>query len=506
LTGAAERELHHTLERALRRLGLSPVVPPDLTGWRKLLDWANAAYQEAEEARYTMERSIEISSEEMRELHQVLRRQAREDVLTGMPNRAALGDVLTAALDRRCPGRLLAVLFIDLDGFKLVNDSLGHAAGDDLLLHAAERIQTAIREADVAARLGGDEFVVVCAELDEVATALAVARRIATSLERPFRVAGQDAVVTASIGVAVADDADTTADDLLRRADLAMYEAKATGRGQLVVFDDEMQQRVNGRLSLENSLRQAIANDEFRLHFQPIVRLSDRRTIGLEALVRWHRPGHGLVMPEAFIPIAEETRLITAIDTWVVESACAQFTEWPLAREGATLAVNLSARDLHAPDIVEVVGQTLRRTGLAPDRLVLELTESTMVSGNPAVASNLAWLQALGVRLAIDDFGTGYSSLSYLQRIPAQLLKLDRSFVSPLVEDGPASTVVGAIVTMGHALGLKIIAEGVEVPEQADRLTRLGCDAAQGWLFAHPAPLAELTLPTTTEPVRHSTV
>jgi EAL domain-containing protein (putative c-di-GMP-specific phosphodiesterase class I) len=267
-----------------------------------------------------------------------------------------------------------------------------------------------------------------------------------------------------------------------------------------VIFDDDMRRRVEGRLSTETALRQAVHRNELVLHYQPIVRLSDRRLLGVEALVRWVRPGHGLVMPDAFIPVAEETRLITAIDSWVIEAACRQFVGWSWAPPDSSIAVNLSACDLRSPDIVETVSGTLQRTGLSPNRLVLELTESTIVSGNASIAANLAWLQALGVRLAIDDFGTGYSSLSYLRQIPAQILKLDRSFVSGLDEDDAACTIVGAIVTMGHALGLEIIAEGVELPGQADHLRRLGCDAAQGYLFARPQPMEQLDHELTTAP------
>ncbi|MEN3362027.1 MAG: hypothetical protein V7637_6009 [Mycobacteriales bacterium] len=488
------RTLHRSLERQLRRLGLAEEQLPDGVSWKKLLTAVNASYLEAEAARYTLERSIEVSSEEMRALHDVLSRQAREDVLTGMPNRAALTDALSGALShRRRTDRELAVLFIDLDGFKLVNDSLGHAAGDTLLLRAAERIRAAIRDADMVARLGGDEFVVVCHDVDGAATAVTVGERIAASLEQPICVGTQHATISASIGMALAGTGDASADDLLRKADLAMYEAKAGGRGRLVIFDEEMQARVDGRLATENALREAVGGDQLVLHFQPIVRLADRQILGVEALVRWNRPGHGLVLPEDFIPVAEETRLITAIDAWVIEAACEQFTRWPLAPAGAWLAVNLVAQDLHSPAITEVISQILHRTRLPPDRFVLELTESTIVSGSPSVAANLAWLQAIGVRVAIDDFGTGYSSLSYLQQIPAQVLKLDRTFVARLGEDPAATAVVGAIVTMGHALGLDVIAEGVERAVQAEQLRRLGCDAAQGYLFAPAAPLADLT-------------
>jgi diguanylate cyclase (GGDEF)-like protein len=471
-------------------------------GWAKLLGLVNATYRESEADRYTLERSIEVSSDEMRTLHDVLRRQARHDVLTGLPNRAALTEILGTALARgRLTGRDVAVLFVDLDGFKLVNDGLGHAAGDELLLRAAERIRGATRDDDVVARLGGDEFVVVCWDVDTVDTATAVARRIVAQIEKPFRIGSQDAVVSASIGIAVAGADAIDPEDLLRRADLAMYEAKATGRGRFVLFDDDMRQRIDGRLAMANALRYAANRNELVLHYQPIVRLSDLSLLGLEALVRWERPGHGLVMPDAFIPVAEETRLITVIDSWVIQAACERFAEWARPHDAATIAVNLSARDLQSPDIIDTVSNALQSTGLAPRRLVLELTETSIMSGNASIATNLGWLQALGVQLAIDDFGTGYSSLSYLRQLPAQILKVDQTFVSALDEDDAAAAIVGAIVTMGHALGLKIVAEGVEQPGQAEKLRRLGCDAAQGYLFAHPQPLDQLAI-TAPEPPR----
>jgi diguanylate cyclase (GGDEF)-like protein len=482
---------HRALERQLRRLGLSAGAPPDAARWAELLGQVSAAYRDAEADRYTLERSLEVSSDEMRALHDVLSDQARHDALTGLPNRAALGDVLRDALERRrSASDDVAVLFLDLDGFKLVNDSLGHSAGDELLVRAAERIRAAVRDTDVVARLGGDEFVVVCRQVEEVDAVVAIATRIADQLERPFRLRGQDSVVSASVGIALAAPGETNVDDVLRRADMAMYEAKAGGRCQFVVFDDEISRRVEGRLATLNDLRQAVDGNEFVLRYQPIVRLSDGDRIGIEALIRWERPGHGLLTPDAFIPIAEESRLITAIDGWVIQTACAQVIAHGLRH--LELAVNLSARDLHHPDLVDSVSTALQRTGLPARRLVMELTETTLVSSNTAIAANLARLQSLGVQLAIDDFGTGYSSLSYLRQLPAKTLKIDSSFISTLDQDASSAAIVGAIVQMGHALGLTIVAEGVERETQAERLFALGCDAAQGFLFAHPQPIEDL--------------
>jgi len=482
--------LHRMLERQLRRLALSGGAPPEAGGWARLLDQVSASYREAEADRYTLERSIEISSDEMRALHDVLSQQARHDTLTGLPNRAALSELLRGALEHRLPGAPdLAVLFLDLDGFKLINDSLGHSAGDELLMRAAERIQAAIRDHDVVARLGGDEFVVVCSEVESIDTAVAIAQRIAGQLKRPFRIGGQDAVISASVGIALAAPGDDTVDDLLRRADMAMYEAKAGGRCQFVTFDDEMSRRVEGRLSTASALRQAIGAHELVLHYQPIVRLADLHMVGLEALVRWDRPGHGLLLPDMFMPVAEETRLSTMIDSWVIQHACEQVTGNGLG--DIPLSVNLSARDLQHSDVLDAVTAALRQTGLPAHQLTMELTETALLSDNASIATNLGRLRSLGIRLAIDDFGSGCSPLSCLRQIPAEVLKIDRSFVSLLDQDDAAVAIVGAIVGMGHALGFEIVAEGVETSAQAGLLQTLGCDAAQGFLFGHPQPITE---------------
>ncbi|RSM36768.1 hypothetical protein DMB66_59940, partial [Actinoplanes sp. ATCC 53533] len=408
------------------------------------------SYHESEADRYTLERSIEVSSDEMRTLHDVLSRQARHDTLTGLPNRAALVELLHAALDEcRLIGNEVAVLFIDLDGFKMINDSLGHPAGDELLIRVAERIRAAIRDRDVVARLGGDEFVVILLDVSGITTATAAAERIVDQLGRPFRIGGNNVAISASIGIALANADALSVDDLLRKADMAMYEAKAGGRSQYTIFNDDISDRLEGRLATVNALRQAIESHQLVLHYQPIMRLADRTLAGVEALVRWERPGHGLLTADTFIPIAEESQLITAIDAWVVKRACEEFTASKY-RE-LTLSVNLSARDLRHPGIVDTVSNALQSTGLRPDQLVMELTETTLAADNATTAASLRWLRALGVQLAIDDFGTGYSSLSYLRQIPAQSLKIDRSFVSALDVDESSGAIVGAVVGIGHA-------------------------------------------------------
>ncbi len=482
-------EYHRILERQLRRLGLSTVDPPDAVSWPDLLALVSSSYHEADADRYTLERSIEISSNEMRALHEVLTERARHDTLTGLPNRSALADYLGDALERRqfATGDV-AVLFVDLDNFKLVNDSLGHSAGDALLVGVAERIRSAVRDNDVVARLGGDEFVVVCTDVDRAETAIAIARRISAALERPISVGDEETVIGASIGIAFAGTRPATSDDLLREADIAMYDAKTVGQGPYVIFDAAMRRRVEGKLTTANALRSAVGNNEFELEYQPIVRLADQRLVGMEALTRWHRPGHGTVLPYEFIPIAEQSRLITNIDAWVVRTACQQAAAWD--RPDLAIAVNISAYDLQRPSTVDTISEELELANLRPTQLTIEITESALVAEDISIATSLARIKKLGVRLAIDDFGTGYSSFTYLRRLPAHILKIDRSFVALLDDDPSVRAIAAAIIDMGHALGLTVIAEGVETGNQANRLRALRCDAAQGFLFARPQPAA----------------
>ena len=485
--------VHRGLVRQLRRLGLSTENPPDIQGYQQLLAVISQSYADADADRYTLERSIEVSSEEMRALHDVLSHRAMHDALTGLPNRAALCALLDDELV--APGRRgeLALLFIDLDGFKRVNDSLGHAAGDELLVRVAERIRSAIRNDDTVSRLGGDEFVVCCRRVSDRATVLEIAGRVVDAVEQPFRIAGNDALVGASIGISYTgpaedDEADElTSEELLRRADLAMYQAKAAGRSRFVVFDDAMGRRALDRVHTEQALRRALLRDQFILHYQPILDPISQRVLAQEALVRWQRPGYGLLPPDEFIPIAEQSRLITQIDAWVLKRACADAA----ARfdDSVGVSVNISARDLPHQDLVEAITAALQFSGLRPSRLTLELTESSLMSDNQAVTTNLARIESLGVRLAIDDFGTGYSSLSYLNRLSTRVIKIDRSFIGRIGDDPAAAAVVGAIITMAHALHRTVVAEGVETAGQADQLITLGVDAVQGFLFARPQPL-----------------
>ena len=479
--------LHRALTRQLKRLDLERESSPSPAAWRELLDVLSTAYTEADDERFELKRSIDVSSREVRSLHKALSRQALQDTLTGLPNRAALIrhlDESLAACARA--GQGLAVLFIDLDGFKQVNDSLGHAVGDELLVLASQRIRACMRPNDVVARLGSDEFVVLCPDVSDSAIVPSIAARIGSQLAAPFPIGDHEAVVSASIGLVTTADAATTAEDLLGQADLAMYEAKLSGKAHAMVFDSSMQLAVDTKFSVRNALGRAVAGHELRVLYQPIVSLADERVIGTEALVRWERPGFGLLQPDEFIPIAEESSLISAVDCWVLQEACRRGAQWCDA--GGNIAVNLSARTLQQDDVIHVLTQALSRTAISPSQLTMEITETALLGGIGATNANLDRLRELGVQLSIDDFGTGYSSLSQLQRLDVDILKIDQAFVSLMDLNTSSAAIVHAIITLAHALGLTLIAEGVERPTQAALLREQGCDAAQGWLFGQPLP------------------
>jgi diguanylate cyclase (GGDEF)-like protein len=479
--------LHRTLIQQLRQLHLDRAASPSAAAWRELLDVLSTTYTETDDERFSLKQSIDVSSREMGSLHEALSRQALQDTLTGLPNRAALIRHLDQSL-AACArvGQGLAVLFIDLDGFKQVNDSLGHAVGDELLVLASQRIRACMRPNDVVARLGSDEFVVVCPNVSDSAIVPSIAARIGSQLAAPFPIGDHEAVVSASIGLVTTADSATTAEDLLGQADLAMYEAKIGGRDRATVFDSSMQLAVDTKFSVRNALGRAITGHELRVLYQPIVSLAHQRVIGAEALVRWERPGFGLLSPDEFIPIAEEGSLISAVDCWVLQEACRRGTQW--CEAGGTIAVNLSARTLQQDDVVHALSRSLRRTGIPPGQLTLEITETTLLGGLGATKHNLGRLRDLGVKLSIDDFGTGHSSLSQLQQTDVDILKIDQSFVSLMDEDPSSAAIVSAIITLGHALGLTLVAEGVERATQAALLREQGCDAAQGWLFGRPLP------------------
>ena len=424
-----------------------------------------------------------------------LEHQALHDSLTDLPNRSLFVDRLGQALRRtkRRKDRKVAVLFLDLDNFKNVNDSLGHKAGDLLLMVVAERLRRCLRPEDTLSRFGGDEFVVLIEDAEGPAGAIRVAERIVDELRRPFTIEGKELFVAASIGIAVGEDWKKSPEDLLRDADTAMYRAKAEA-SDYRVFDPGMYLMAVGRLELENDLRRAVERNEFVLHYQPIVRLGDGRVRGVEALVRWDHPERGFLNPDEFVPAAEESGLVVPMGERVLEEACRQAREWqgerPRTRQ-PVVAVNLSARQLMRPDLTEMVEEALSKTGFDGSCLTLDVTETAYVEVLEGNTAALDRLKAMGVRISIDDFGTGYSSLSYLKRLPADALKIDRSFVRGLGWDTEDTAVVRMTVELAHTFGMDVIAEGVETEEQAALLEEMGCDLAQGYLFSEPLAAQE---------------
>jgi diguanylate cyclase (GGDEF)-like protein len=386
----------------------------------------------------------------------------------------------------------VAVVFLDLDRFKLINDSWGHAEGDKVLVSIAGRLRAIVRGSDTVARFGGDEFVVVregVMSSDDVAGYLA---RLTAEIQRPISLGVNEVIVNASIGVALGGAGDTP-ETLLRDADAAMYKAKAHGRSRTEIATKSAHAEAESRLSTELALRRSIARDEFDVLYQPVVAVDSGSLMGVEALVRWRRPDHGLVSPDAFIGIAEDTGLIRPLGAWVLHQACRQLHHWSrIGVSGGVVAVNLSGRQLSSPDLVGNVLGAIAAAGIDASQLCFEITESVLMEDVERSANVLRSLKEIGVALAIDDFGTGYSSLSYLERFPVDALKIDRSFVARLGTDPADSAIVSAVMALGHALGLAVIAEGVETTEQLRILADLGCDAAQGYLFARPIPPSEL--------------
>ena len=429
-------------------------------------------------------------------LQATLERRALHDDLTGLPNRVLFLDRLAFALGRlqRRPGTL-AVLFIDLDRFKVINDNLGHDQGDRLLVAIGERLADAVRPGDTVARFGGDEFVVLCDELLDVTDAVAIADRIRDAVATPLVLDGHHFLASVSTGIALATSPRVRPADLVRDADSAMYAAKDAGRACTVVFTPSMRARAVHRYDTEIALRRAIVEGELRLHYQPIVNLRTGRVGGVESLVRWQHPTSGLLAPSDFIDVAEASGLILPLGEWVLGEACRQAQVWHAhpALAHLSVAVNLSARQVAQPDLAAVVANILAQTGLDPSSLVLEITESVLMRDTAQSLDMLASLKALGVRLSIDDFGTGYSSLSYLKRFPIDILKIDKSFVDGLGTDNSDAAIVAATVNLAQSLGLATVAEGTETALQVQTLTDLGCDNAQGYLFARPQPAATLT-------------
>ena len=434
-----------------------------------------------------------------KQLELQLQHQAFHDSLTGLANRALFRDRVAHALARQARSQgAVSVLFSDLDDFKTVNDSLGHDAGDQLLVAVAERLRAVMRPEDTTARFGGDEFAILLEDTTEEGTRRA-AERILEALRSPFEFQGRQVVMHASIGASITADGSTEPDDLLRQADLAMYTAKTSGKGRFAFYEPQMHAAAVTRMELKADLEQAIADNEFELHYQPIVDLRSGHVSGLEALVRWRHAERGLVLPVEFIPIAEETGLIVPLGRWVIGAACQQLADWDRAgrlasprHDRLSVWVNMSARQLQEPDFLGTVAAALQSSGIQADRLTLEITESGLMADIDQSAATLHQLRALGVRLAIDDFGTGYSSLSYLERLPVEVLKIDRSFTAAIGNGRDVPVLVRSIVKLGQTLHMEVLAEGIETAEQLARLRAIDCRLGQGFHFSPALPADEV--------------
>ncbi|MBW3657392.1 MAG: EAL domain-containing protein [Actinobacteria bacterium] len=423
-------------------------------------------------------------------LESELEHRAFHDALTGLANRALFRDRVEHTLARsgRETDLSYGVLYVDLDSFKAINDTLGHAVGDGVLNHVADLLRECIRDVDTAARLGGDEFAILLDGMKDQSGAARVASRILEGLKRPVTIRGHEVQVDASIGIAIAEPGQD-AETFLRNADIAMYMAKSAGKGTYEIFEPSMHLQVVERLTMEADLQHAVDRGEFVLHYQPIVELTDGTIRGVEALVRWNHPERGMVSPAEFIPLAEETGLIIPMGRWILREACRQVTDWQTrfdTEPPLSVSVNVSMRQFSHGDIVRDVREALEESGLAPGSLTLELTESALVQDTDATIRLLRQLKALGVRLAVDDFGTGYSSLAYLQRFPLDVLKIDRSFVEGMVNGSQSPALVRAIVEIGHSLQLETVAEGIEHDEELTQFRALHCSLGQGYLFARP--------------------
>jgi diguanylate cyclase (GGDEF)-like protein/PAS domain S-box-containing protein len=444
---------------------------------------------------------IGVSSDisERKALEAELERRASHDTLTGLPNRPAFVNRLGQALRRTRPrqnSREVGVLFMDLDGFKTINDSLGHQAGDRLLVTVAERLRKRLRNEDVLARFGGDEFAVLLEDTAGTSEAIRVAQRIAEDLREPFTVDDFQVSVSTSIGITLGTaQANDDPERMLRDADVAMYRAKEQGPGRYAVFDPAMQARAQERLELEAELRRALEQGEFVLYYQPEVSLHDGKMVGFEALLRWQHPERGLLKPSAFVPIAEDTDLIAPIGRWVLEEACQQAKRWEEERPLAspmTMEINLSSKQLRRQGLVRTVEEALARADLEAHTLALDMTETVLIRTSEDNTQALDALKEMGVRLGLDDFGTGYSSLSYLKRLPVDRVKVDKSFVKGLGENATDTALVRMIIDLCHTLGVEIVAEGIETSEQAVLLRDMGCDLGQGYYFARPLRGEEL--------------
>ncbi len=432
------------------------------------------------------------TDEELARREEELAFHATHDALTGLPNRTLILDRVEQMLARAARSKTpVAALFIDLDNFKSINDTLGHGVGDELLRAVAARLQGVVRHADALGRLGGDEFVVISEELTLAAGPELIAERMLEALKHPFNI-GPDQetrlTVTASVGIAAGERA--SAEDLLRDADIAMYRAKWDGKNRYTVFDTDMQDKMQNRMELEMDLREALPNEEFHLVYQPTFGLDNMRPNAVEALIRWQHPRRGLVQPDAFIPLLEETGLIAEVGAWVLKEACRQSATWKTAGYPIDVAVNVSGRQLDDDRLIADIEGALSASGLAAAALTIEITETTLMRNTEETARRLAAIKQLGVRIAIDDFGTGYSSLAHLQRFPVDALKIDRSFIAGMRENKEGETLIHTLVQLGKALSIETFAEGIEEQQELSILRDENCDSGQGYLFARPLDVA----------------
>ena len=482
-----------------------PIVLTVYFTYNKYLEDIKATAAQAEQAereraeqaeRHVEELNRHIAEQErisqaLQESKDHFRHAAFHDALTGLPNRSLLADHLQLAIERvkGHKDHLFAALFLDIDRFKNINDSLGHIAGDQLLVTIARRLEECLRPMDTVARLGGDEFAILLDGLDDYSDAMRVAERVQQAIMRPFNLNGHEVYTTASIGITLSTTGYNDPENILRDADTAMYRAKENGKARHELFDTAMHARAVALLQLENDLRRAIERQEFCIYYQPIIALETNTLAGFEALVRWHHPERGFVSPSEFIGVAEETGLIVDIGQWVLRESCRQMRQWqgqfPASRP-LIISVNLSGKQFTQPDLIEQIKQILQETGLDAHSLKLEITESVVMENAETASTMLMQLRALGAHLSIDDFGTGYSSLSYLHRFPVNTLKIDRSFINRMSASGENSEIVRAIITLAFNLGMEVIAEGVETEAQLSQLKALNCDYGQGYLFSRP--------------------
>lgn len=436
-----------------------------------------------------LNKQLEVELAERKSVEQQLVHNGLHDHLTGLPNRRLLLERLGHALTRaqRRLDYAYTVLYLDFDRFKVVNDSLGHAVGDLVLLEATRRLQASVRTTDTIARMGGDEFTILLDEIGRLEDAIMIADRTLEELARPYELQGRTVFMSASLGIVPNPKEYEDAEAILRDADTAMYCAKSLGRGRYVVFDSKMHAQARARHELESQLRQAIERSEFQVHYQPIVALPTERIIGFEALLRWEHPSQGLIPPSVFIPVAEETGLIIPIGRFVLRQACQQLAQWQqtfATNPPLTVAVNLSAKEFAQLDLLDQIKHVLAEAHLAPHSLLLEITESMILEDDQAIRGTLSQLRELGVRVEIDDFGTGYSSLGYLTRFPVDTIKIDRSFISRMGSKGDGSHITRSILSLAHELGLEVVAEGVETMAQVSQLKGWQCEYAQGYFFA----------------------